>query len=64
MNNYIFNKLRAEAQHLCLLAENEAKISHRGVKGRFREILVSNILSPWLPPDANQDKEVFLVHDQ
>ncbi len=53
MNEYILDRLRADGKHLLVLAENEGKISHRGVKGRFREILINNILSPWLPPDVH-----------
>lgn len=52
MNKYIIDRLRADANHLLLLAENEDKLQHQGMKGRFRELLIDNILSPWLPPDV------------
>ena len=53
MNEYILERLRADAAHLLSLAENEGKLKHPGVKGRFRELLIDNILSPWLPPDVH-----------
>lgn len=52
MNNYIIDRLRSDARHLLLLAENEGKLQHKGLKGRFRELLIDNLLSPWLPPDV------------
>ncbi|MEG4504228.1 hypothetical protein QUA81_08950 [Microcoleus sp. F6_B4] len=52
MNDYLLQRLRADAAHLLSLAENERKLKHPGVKGRFRELLIDNILSPWLPPDV------------
>lgn len=53
MNEYLLQRLRADAAHLLSLAENEGKLKHPGVKGRFRELLIDNILSPWLPPDVH-----------
>jgi hypothetical protein len=32
------------------LSFNEEKVQHSGLRGRFRELLIDNILSPWLPP--------------
>jgi len=29
---------------------NEEKIQHTGLRGRLRELLIDNILTPWLPP--------------
>jgi hypothetical protein len=52
MDNYILQRLRADAGHLLALSENERKLPHPGVKGRFRELLIDNLLSPWLPPDV------------
>lgn len=50
MNNYILDKLRADGSHLIDLSKNEEKISHDGLRGRFRELLIDNVLTPWLPP--------------
>jgi hypothetical protein len=50
MDNYILERLRADAAHLLHLAANESQLQHRGLRGRFRELLIDNLLSPWLPP--------------
>ncbi|MFN4248461.1 MAG: DUF6602 domain-containing protein [Flavipsychrobacter sp.] len=50
MNDYILDKLRADSAHLINLSTNEEKLQHNGLRGRFREILINNILEPWLPP--------------
>ncbi|MCK4869730.1 MAG: hypothetical protein KAS93_01330 [Gammaproteobacteria bacterium] len=50
MNNYIVNRLRCDARHALDLAQHERVIEHTVVKGRFREIIVENLLRPWLPP--------------
>lgn len=50
MDSYILNRLRADAAHLLTLGENERELQHHGLKGRFRELLIDNLLAPWLPP--------------
>ena len=50
MNKYIRERLRADAAHLVARAAAEQVIVHKGLRGRFRELLVDAILSPWLPP--------------
>ena len=50
IDNYIFERLRADAAHTIAVAECEAAIHHRGLRGRLREILIANLLAPWLPP--------------
>jgi len=50
MNDYILDRLRCDANHAILLSKNEEKLQHSGIKGRFRELLIDNILTPWLPP--------------
>jgi len=52
VNAYIRNRLRADAGHLVARAEAEEVIAHKGLRGRFRELLVDTILAPWLPPYA------------
>ena len=50
MNEYILNRLRCDAGHVLELASHEGEIQHQGMKGRFRELLIDNLLAPWLPP--------------
>ena len=50
IDNYILERLRADAAHTIAVAECEAAIHHPGLRGRLREILISNLLAPWLPP--------------
>lgn len=50
IDNYLLARLRADAAHAIALAECEAAIQHSGLRGRLREILIANLLSPWLPP--------------
>lgn len=63
MNEYILQRLRADAGQLLSLAANEAKLSHPGVKGRFRELLIDKILSPWLPPDVHCGTGMILANN-
>ncbi len=49
-DSYIFQRLRADAAHTIAVAECEAAIQHPGLRGRLREILIANLLAPWLPP--------------
>jgi hypothetical protein len=50
IDNYILERLRADAAHTIAVAECEAAIQHAGQRGRHREILIANLLAPWLPP--------------
>ncbi len=50
IDNYIFERLRADAAHTIAVAECEAAVQHPGLRGRLREILIANLLAPWLPP--------------
>ena len=50
IDNYILERLRADAAHTISLAECENAIQHHGLRGRLREILIANLLAPWLPP--------------
>lgn len=49
-DTYIWSRLQADAAHAIALAECEEAIPHSGLRGRLREILIGNLLSPWLPP--------------
>jgi hypothetical protein len=50
LDNYVLRRLRADAAHTIALAQCEDAIPHSGLRGRFREILIGNLLGPWLPP--------------
>jgi len=50
MDEYIINRLRADAKHVLELSEQQVVLQHQGIKGRFRELLINNLLAPWLPP--------------
>jgi hypothetical protein len=50
LDDYIINRLRADSAHLLILADKESLLQHKGLRGRFRELLIDNILAPWLPP--------------
>src|ERR1019366_1568850 len=50
MNDYLLNRLRNDAEHTLAQARNEAQLQHQGLKGRFRELLIDNLLASWLPP--------------
>src|SRR6266550_513264 len=50
IDSYILDRLRADAAHTIAVAECEDAIQHHGLRGRFREILIANLLAPWLPP--------------
>jgi hypothetical protein len=50
VNDYIKERLNIDAEHLLLRAEQEASIQHHGLRGRFRELLINDMLMPWLPP--------------
>ncbi len=47
--NYVLERLRSDSRHLSELATIDGQIGHPGVKGRFRELLLNNLLIPWLP---------------
>jgi len=50
MDDYILDRIRCDADHVINLAEQQKAIQHSGLKGRFRELLIDNVLAPWLPP--------------
>jgi hypothetical protein len=50
MDTYIRDRMIADAQRVITLAEQQSKLEHQGLKGRFRELLIDGILEPWLPP--------------
>jgi hypothetical protein len=50
MDYYLLNRLRIDAAHVLAHATNEGELQHQGLKGRFRELLIDHLLTPWLPP--------------
>jgi hypothetical protein len=50
VENYILGRLKADAAHLLARADHASQLQHQGIKGRFRELLVNDMLRPWLPP--------------
>src|SRR5437763_1026694 len=52
MNTYIRARMKADAVHLVARAKVEELVVHKGLRGRFRELLVDALRSPWLPPYA------------
>jgi hypothetical protein len=73
MNDYLINRILAAAAHTLRRAELESRIQHLGLRGRFRELLVAELLEPWLPPyvacgsgmiiDTNDQKRQFTQDD-
>jgi hypothetical protein len=50
MDDYIRNRLIADARRIRELAEQQSALENNGLKGRFRELLIDGMLDPWLPP--------------
>lgn len=50
MKTYIRDRLRCDSAYALNRAELEGSVPHRGIKGRFRELLIDSLLAPWLPP--------------
>lgn len=50
LNPYVLSRLRADSHHVIARSEAESLLVHQGLKGRFRELLIDNLLAPWLPP--------------
>ena len=63
MQDYILERLTADASHLLKNSVNEEKIQHAGLRGRFRELLIENILSPWLPPYVSCGTGTIIAHN-
>lgn len=62
MTTYVRERVRSDAAHAVDLARVEAAIPHTGLKGRLRELLVENLLSPWLPAVARCGTGTILSH--
>lgn len=65
MNTYIRERMRADAGHVVARAKGEESLVHKGLRGRFRELLVDTLLTPWLPaPAACGTGMIVDVHDR
>jgi hypothetical protein len=62
--NYILDRLRLDSRHVLDLAAHEGAIGHGGVKGRFRELFLSNLLLPWLPASIACGTGLIIDHKQ
>jgi hypothetical protein len=47
---YVFQRLKSDAAAALQKARDQKSIQHNQVKGRFREILIQDLIIPWLPP--------------
>ncbi len=53
MENYVFNRLKADAAAAIVKARHQEDVKHKGLRGRFREILIADLFRPWLPPTCS-----------
>lgn len=49
MDTYIFERVLIDATRVVALAKQQSRLEHAGLQGRFRELLIDDILEPWLP---------------
>lgn len=49
MDTYIFERILIDASRVVALADQQLRLEHAGLRGRFRELLIDDILEPWLP---------------
>jgi hypothetical protein len=49
---YLVERVKAASADALALSEIKRAITHPGIKGRFRELLIDNLITPWLPPDV------------
>ena len=50
MNQYLVERVKAASAYAISLSEIEKAMPHPGIRGRFRELLIDNLITPWLPP--------------
>ena len=62
--NWVLERLRADSLHVSQLATIDGQIGHPGVKGRFRELLLNNLLIPWLPSGMACGTGLIIDHRQ
>lgn len=64
MANYILDRLREDSRHTASLSQIDGQVGHPGVKGRFRELLLNNLLAPWLPVAVGTGTGIIVDHEQ
>jgi len=64
MANYILDRLREDSRHTAALSKINGQVGHPGVKGRFRELLLNNLLVPWLPVAVGVGTGIIVDHEQ
>ena len=52
MDNYIVERMIVDAERAISLAKLQSALEHSGLQGRFRELVVNELLAPWLPPSV------------
>jgi len=62
--SYVLSRLREDSRHTVALAQVDGQIGHPGVKGCFRELLLNNLLLPWLPSAVGCGTGVIVDHQQ
>lgn len=50
--DFVFNQLRATAAGVIARSKAINSLSHNGLKGTFREVLLAELIEPWLPPSC------------
>jgi hypothetical protein len=50
MKQYLVERVQAASAYVLALSETEKVVTHPGIRGRFRELLIDNLITPWLPP--------------
>ena len=62
--SYVLSRLREDSRHTAALAAVDGEIGHPGVKGRSRELLMNNLLMPWLPAAVGCGTGIIVDHEQ
>ena len=60
----MLNRLREDCRHTCALASVDGTIGHPCIKGGFLELLLNNLLIPWLPAAVGCGTGMIVDHEQ
>jgi hypothetical protein len=47
---YLVERVKAASADALALSEIKRAITHPGIRGRLQELLIDNLITPWLPP--------------
>jgi hypothetical protein len=50
MDGYVRRRMMADAGRVLRMGRDQDALEHQGLKGRFREILLNDMIQPWVPP--------------